>query len=855
MMRHYMTVKEQHKDCILLYRLGDFYEMFFDDALLASKVLDITLTSRDCGLPERAPMCGVPFHSVNGYIQRLIEGGYHVAICEQLSDPSQSKGLVEREVVRIITPGTVIENDMLEDRRNNFLLSLYLAENRVGLAYVDVSTGDLSCALCEKSRRAVEEEISRIRPSEIIFCASDAPYFAAEIALPVPPVVRPDEDFDRKKALSAIRRRLTAGEIKPAALSASAEAAGGLFAYLDLTQKNALSHINSLKVYTREEHLQLDPAARRNLELTENLQTRRKRGSLLGLMDRTVTSMGGRELRHWIEEPLGEIAGIQRRQDGVEELFRDYILLQAIREELSPILDIERLIGKIAYQAVNARDLLALKASIAQLPRLKTLLQNANCEILRGRMEQIDGMRDLHDLLERSIATEPPLTIREGGIIRDGYDAELDETRAQAGGGKDWLLKLEEAERQSTGIKSLKIGYNRVFGYFIEVTKANSATVPYRYVRKQTLANAERYTTEELQKYEENILSAQDRSVKREYALFCEIRDRLAAQIPRFQQSADAVKTIDVLQSLALLAAENGYARPEMHPGFALEIIAGRHPVVEGLSKEPFVPNDTLMDDEGRLLIITGPNMAGKSTYMRQVALIALMAHMGSFVPAQGAKIPLLDRIFTRVGASDDLSTGQSTFMVEMNEMAQILAGATRRSLLVLDEIGRGTSTFDGLSIAWAAVEHIASQSQLGAKTLFATHYHELSELEGRLPGVINYSIAVREHGEEVIFLRKIQRGGADHSFGVQVASMAGLPQSLVARAREIMAKLEVNDMAQQISQNILSGKKKPESQVGLLEYSALSFAKELAEIDVNAMTPVQALNVLYTLREKARAL
>ena len=856
MMQHYMTMKEQYKDCLLFYRLGDFYEMFFDDALLASKELEITLTSRDCGLQERAPMCGVPYHAVNSYVQRLIEKGHNVAICEQMTDPALSKGLVEREVVRIITPGTVIEDGMLEEKRNNYLLAMYLEEQRVGYAYADVSTGELLCAQSQKEERLILGELARIEPREILLCASDAPFFN-KLKLPCTPVIRPDEDFDQQHGLQSLRKRLKDKPRNLGKLGPALCAVDGLLIYLDLTQKNALRHINSLKVYRRETHLLLDSIARRNLELTENLQTRKKVGSLLGLMDKTKTSMGGRLLRLWIEEPLCDREEIGRRQDAVAELLADELRLGELRELLSNVQDIERLLGRIAYGSANARDLLALRNSIGVVPALRACLSEMEAPYLAELFSQLDTLSDLQQLLQSALAEDPPLTVREGGIIKEGYSAELDELRSQAGGGREWLNRIEEAEREATGIKNLKIGYNKVFGYYIEVTKSFLSQVPYRYVRRQTLANCERYTTEELKRQEESILTAQDRSMKLEYNLFCEIRLQLCDHIRRFQQTASSIKTIDALQSLAQLALENRYCRPELHEGFSLTIHEGRHPVVEALSGDPFVPNDTFMDENGRLLIITGPNMAGKSTYMRQVALITLMAHVGSFVPAASARIPLCDQIFTRVGASDDLAAGQSTFMVEMNEMAQILAGATKRSLLILDEIGRGTSTFDGLAIAWACAEFIANNKRLGAKTLFATHYHELSELEGRLEGAVNYSIAVKEHGEEIIFLRKIQRGGADHSFGVQVASLAGLPAPLIARAREIMSKLEVNDVTNQISQNILEGKKRKNAaeQVNILEYGALDFAQEIAALDVNAMTPMDALNKLYTLREKARNL
>ena len=856
MMQHYLNTKEQYKDCILMYRLGDFYEMFFDDAVTVSKELELTLTGRDCGLAERAPMCGVPYHAVDTYVARLVEKGYNVAICEQMEDPALAKGLVERAVTRVITPGTVIESTMLEEKKNNYLLSVYFGQNekKAGIAYADVSTGELYVMELPQRRTQLMEELARIAPTEVLVSAEDA-LELVRIGWNQRATVRTAETYDRTAATAQIKKHTgsSLSALGLAKLELAVCAAGALLMYLEETQKNALAHVNTVHIYNRGEHLLLDPVARRNLELTETMRGRGKKGTLLWLLDRTATAMGGRLLRAWIEEPLTQKDKIERRLDAVDELMHNFLLTQEVRSALEPIYDIERLVTRISYGSVNARDALALGNSLKMIPKVKEFLADYRSVALCDINNRLDPMEDVCELLERAIDPEAPLPIREGGIIRKGYNQELDELRSASTNGKEWINKIEQKEREETGIKNLRVGYNKVFGYYIEVTRSQLTMVPYRYQRKQTLAGSERFITDELKQVEETILGAQDKSVRLEYQLFCEIREQLMGQIARFQATANAVKELDALQSLAVVANENGYCRPEIHEGYDLTIRDGRHPVVEATSKELFVPNDTELTDAGRMMIITGPNMAGKSTYMRQVALITLMAHMGSFVPASSASIPLCDRIFTRVGASDDLAAGQSTFMVEMSEMASILANATERSLLVLDEIGRGTSTFDGLSIAWATAEYICSKKRIGAKTLFATHYHELSELEGRLEGVVNYQISVKEHGDEIIFLRKIQKGGADSSFGVQVAAMAGLPQPVISRAHEIMAKLEVNNVNQTtIGQNILGGKKK-DKQLSLMEYNAVGFAQEVAQIDMDSMSPRDAINLLYVLREKAR--
>ena len=854
MMQHYLATKEQYKDCILMYRLGDFYEMFFDDAVTVSKALELTLTGRDCGLEERAPMCGVPYHAVDNYIGKLVEKGFRVAICEQMEDPALAKGLVERAVTRVITPGTVIETNILEEKKNNYLLALSLDADgkKAGLAYADVSTGEMF--VLELPVPQLGEELTRIAPTEVLVRAQDrASLESASGSLCA--TIRPAEDFDKKGAAALLRKHMhkSLTQLGLTRMENAVCASGALLLYLEETQKNALAHLNSVRLYNRGEHLLLDPTARSNLELTETMRGRGKRGTLLWLLDRTQTAMGGRLLRAWIEEPLTQKEQIERRLDAVEEMMRAFLTTQELIEALSPIYDIERLVTKLSYLSFNARDAQSLCQSLQMIPKIRKLLEGYTCAALSDIRDRLDPMTDMCGLLERAIAENPPIPIREGGIIRDGYSSELDALRSAASGGRDWLSQIESTERESTGIKNLKVGFNKVFGYYIEVPRSQAELAPLRYERRQTLANCERFTTKELKRIEETVLGAQEKSVNLEYQLFCEVRDRLSEQIVRFQETAAAVKELDALQSLATVASERGYCRPEMHEGFSLTIREGRHPVVEATSRDLFVPNDTELDEDARMMIITGPNMAGKSTYMRQVALIVLLAHMGSFVPAAQAKIPLCDRIFTRVGASDDLAAGQSTFMVEMSEMASILRFATPRSLLILDEIGRGTSTFDGLSIAWATAEYILKEKRLGCKTLFATHYHELSELEGRLAGVVNYQVTVRERGDEVLFLRKIQRGGADSSFGVQVAAMAGLPQALISRAREIMAKLEVNNVnGQTIGKNILGGEKE-DKQISLMEYGAVDFAQEVANLDMDSLSPREALNLLYVLREKAR--
>lgn len=860
MMQQYMEVKSKYKDCILFYRLGDFYEMFFDDALTASRELELTLTGRDCGLSERAPMCGVPYHAVETYLDRLIEKGYKVAICEQMEDPALAKGLVQRDVIRVVTPGTVIESGMLDERSNNFLLSVCFSGEKAGLAFADVSTGEFFVHQVEDAGRTLADEVTRISPVEII--ASDLIRLREYVNRDdLSMSERPGTTFQYQNASETLCKHFHLQDLSPLGLTdeyrLAAQAAGALMRYLDETQKNALEHITELRIYQGGDTMLLDRNTRRNLELTESLRSRTKKGSLLWLMDKTSTAMGGRLLRSWIEQPLVNREEILRRLDAVEEFTSQHVLTMTLSEELQGVYDVERLLSKVSYKSLNARDCLSLCASLKKVPDIRNLLSGAQSQGVQAVYALLDPLEDLTGLLERAIHPDAPPVISEGGIIRDGYSAILDEYRSAATNGKQWIIDLEAKEREATGIKNLRIQYNRVFGYYIEVTKSYYDMVPMRYQRRQTLANSERYITPELREIEQKIVGAQEQSVRLELQLFTEIREKIAGEIVRIQHTAQGLKTLDAMLSLAKVAVSNHYVRPEITQDGSLEIVEGRHPVVEQTMQEGgFVPNDAVMDqDQARMLIITGPNMAGKSTYMRQVALITLMAHLGSFVPAKSAKIPIVDRIFTRVGASDDLASGQSTFMVEMSETAYILRNATRHSLIILDEIGRGTSTFDGLAIAWAVVEYLCDPARVGAKTLFATHYHELSELEGHVEGVQNYCISVKEHGEDVIFLRKIVRGGADKSFGIHVARLAGVPHPVLVRAHEIQARLEVSDV-NKIGQNILEeGTSRENEQVSLFDVGKTEIINELQNLDVMALTPIDAMNKLFLLREKARKL
>lgn len=859
MMQQYLDIKAKHKDCILFFRLGDFYEMFYEDATLASKELELTLTGKDCGLSERAPMCGVPFHAATTYITRLIDKGYKVAICEQLTDPALSKGLVERDVIRIITPGTVVDPAMLDEKSASYVLCVAFSGKAASLAYADVSTGELVAHLLADAERTLRDELMRIRPHEIVVNNIEqlTPYLSESVSCSA----LPDSAFQKKNAEQAIFEHF--GVMSLASLGLEdrdkrAIAAGALLRYLNDTQKNALCHITQLTVYQGADTMFLDRMTRRNLELTESLRSGERRGSLLWLLDKTHTAMGARLLRSWVESPMLSRERIQARLDAVEAFKNDFMTAGELSQALEDVADMERLLGKISYNSLTARDCLALNRSLRSVAPIKELLSRFSAAPIQALTHTLTPLDTLCGLLERAISPDAPLTLGEGGVIREGYSSELDEYRDAATSGKQWILDMEASERQETGIKNLKIQYNRVFGFYIEVTKSNLGMVPLRYTRRQTLANCERFVTPELQEIERRVTGAQQMALALESTLFAGVREAIAREIGAIQQNALALKTADALLSLAQVARENGYVKPNLNENGTLRIVEGRHPIVERtVTDAPFVPNDVNLDtDENRMLIITGPNMAGKSTYMRQVALISIMAHIGSFVPAAEAEISLLDRIFTRIGASDDLAGGQSTFMVEMSETAGILRSATAKSLIILDEIGRGTSTFDGLAIAWAVVEYLLDRKKVGAKTLFATHYHELSELEGRFQGVKNYCISVMEHGEDVIFLRKIMPGGADKSYGVHVARLAGIPAPVVARAHEIQARLEVSDINQEsISSNILEKKKKQDKQTDLFHLPQDDLLEELQNLDVLSITPMDALNILFRLREKARRL
>jgi DNA mismatch repair protein MutS len=861
MMSQYLQLKEKYGDCLLFFRLGDFYEMFFEDALTASRELEIVLTGRDCGLEERAPMCGVPYHSVDSYIVRLIEKGYKVALCEQLTDPALSKGLVERDVVRIYTAGTVIEESMLDERANNYIVSLYYFDGGIGLACCDVSTGSFAVSefQAEDGTQSLIDELVRISPNEII--ANDSLFLQDALARRIQAMYRiscqDGRNFDPAKAQDRLLRHFrvaTLASFGCEKMGLAIPAAGALMTYLEETQKNALAHIRKITVLRRSLYMALDAATRRNLELTKPLHFEgSKKSTLLYLLDNTCTAMGARLLRAWIEQPLQNIDEINMRHDAVGELLLNIQSREALRSALDSIYDIERLCSRIAYGTVNARDCVALRVSLSKLPQIIELTGSMQSAAYLRIAARLDAMEDIRALLDDAVIDEPPIGVKDGGIIKPGYDGEVDALREASSNGKSWIARMEADERAVTGIKNLKIGYNRVFGYYIDVTKSYQHLVPYNYQRKQTLANSERYVTPELKELEETITGAEEKLIQLEYELFVKIREALVACIERLQNDAALVAELDVYCSLAKAAFDHDYCRPKMTANGGINIADGRHPIVESAIRDGFVPNNTQLDQkDNRLLILTGPNMAGKSTYLRQVALIVLMAHIGSFVPAKKASICVVDRIFTRIGASDNLASGQSTFMVEMSEVAGILNNATARSLLILDEIGRGTSTFDGLSIAWAVLEYIADPARCGAKALFATHYHELTELEGRLSGIKNYRISVKEVGEDIIFLRRIVRGGADKSFGVQVARLAGLPADVIARAKELLAQLEAADINRDIMNCIKE--QADEQQLTLFgSPKADDIMETLRSLDVNALTPMEAMNALYDLHMRAK--
>ena len=856
MMQQYLAAKEQNPDTLLFFRVGDFYEMFFEDAKIAARELELTLTGKDCGLEERAPMAGVPHHAVDSYVSRLIQKGYRVAICEQMEDPALAKGLVQRDVVRIITPGTLTDPGVIGERKNNFLCAVSLSGRQAGFAWCDVSTGEFYVQQGKNDPDTLRSFLSAIRPGEILTNDPDA---LAGLA-PVPPLSYAPSAWQASAARDQLLKHFKVHSLTAlglgSGLSAAAGAAGALMRYLNETQKNALEHLTGIRILEGSDVMPLDDATRRNLELTESIRGKSVRGTLLWVLDRTVTAMGGRQLRAWVERPLINRERIEKRLAAVATLLGSPIARASLAEELKNVYDMERLLGKVCYHSLNARDCLSLCRSLKEAPSVLTLLDTLEENTLKEVSALIDPCPELCGLLERAIDPEAPLVITEGGIIREGYNERLDELRRFSTDGRQMLQDMEKRERERTGIKNLKILYNKVFGYYIEVTKSNYSLVPSDYQRRQTLTNAERFTTDELRALESRLTGAGEEALKLENELFDQVRQEISGHMQRLQRTARGFKTLDALLSLAEAAAENHYVRPEITDDGTMEIRDGRHPVVEKMMPDDaFVPNDTLMDGGARRMhIITGPNMAGKSTYMRQVALITLLAHIGSFVPASKARIPLTDCVYTRVGASDDLAGGQSTFMVEMSEMAYILRNATARSLVILDEIGRGTSTFDGLSIAWAAVEYLADKSKSGARTLFATHYHELSELEGHLDGVVNFCVAVKEMGEEVLFLRKIRPGGADKSFGIYVARLAGVPRAVVARAQQIEARLEVShEEENSIGQNILTaGKKIQRQQMDLMGFSQAEFIEEVRSLDVLAMTPMEALNRLFVLREKA---
>ena len=893
MMQHYLKTKEEYSDCILFYRLGDFYEMFFDDAITVSRELEITLTGKDCGQAERAPMAGIPFHAAENYIARLISKGYKVAICEQMEDPKLAKGMVKREVVRVVTPGTVIESNLLEEKKNNYIMSIYKTGIYYGLGICDVSTGDFyATQICENNNFSkLLDEISRYSPSEIIvnkmMFETKSEISKIKDRFKVYVSLEKEENFsDENELLLSMYNVISSSKIKNIQLKEEKEvkevkeekeektddfqiktkqqiqeidnknlivpAINALITYLTETQKTNLDHINTIKIYSITQYMSLDINARRNLELTEKMRDKSKKGTLLWVLDKTCTSMGGRLLRRWINDPLIDVNEINKRLDSVNELKNSVVLKGDIIDSLKKVYDIERLAGKISYGNANGRDLISLKNSVKQLPEIKQILSKTESGLLHELYEELDVLQDIYELIEKSIVEEPPISVKEGGIIKLGYDPEIDVLKKATTEGKTWIVQLEAREREKTGIKGLKVGFNKVFGYFIEVTKSNLSMVPETYIRKQTLTNAERYVTEELKNLENQILGAEEKVVNLEYNAFVHVRDEIESQVQRLQKTSNIVATLDVLTSFAIVAEDMNYVKPVVDNDGIIDIKDGRHPVIEKISQSgEFVPNDTYLDkNDNRLAIITGPNMAGKSTYMRQVALITLMAQIGSYVPASSARIGVVDKIFTRVGASDDLSMGQSTFMVEMMEVATILKEATSNSLVILDEIGRGTSTYDGLSIAWAVAEHIADKSLCGAKTLFATHYHELTELEEKIDGVKNYSIAVKEKGEDIIFLRKIVNGGTDESYGVHVARLAGVPQNVTKKANEILHSLErrniLNNKAiEKESKKVVSG------QVDMFNFKLAEVASEFDKIDVNQLTPIDALNTIVKMKEK----
>ncbi|EOU1570073.1 DNA mismatch repair protein MutS [Clostridium perfringens] len=904
MMRQYFEIKENYKDCILFFRLGDFYEMFFEDAETAARELELVLTGRDCGLEKRAPMCGIPFHASNSYIGRLVAKGYKVAICEQVEDPKVAKGIVKRDVIKVITPGTYTDSSFVEETKNNYIMTIYadLERNRCSLAITDISTGDFLATEGELEKGVILDEISKFNPKEIILLDSLDQELIKDITLTTPALIsrKPIEYFEEKFE-EVLNNQF--GEKSNSLSLMIKKSSNALVKYILDTQKISLTNINDIEVYSLVDFMTIDLSSRRNLELTENLREKSKKGSLLWVLDKTETSMGSRMLRRWIEEPLVNKEKITLRLNAVEELFNDLSLNDSLKQALHDIYDIERILGKISNKNANAKDLIALKTSIGKIPNVKGIIENCTSSLLRNYHHNLDDLRDIYDLLEKSIKEDPSLTLKDGDLIKDGFNSEIDELRLAKTNGKDWISSLENREREFTGIKSLKVGFNKVFGYYIEISKANYSSIPEgRYIRKQTLANAERFITPELKEIEEKLLGASEKLCSLEYDIFLDIRNEVENHIDRLKTTAKIIAELDCISNLAFVALENDFIKPEINEDGETKIENGRHPVVEKvIPKGEFIPNDTIINkDDNQLLIITGPNMAGKSTYMRQVAIITLMCQIGSFVPASKANISVVDKIFTRIGASDDLAGGKSTFMVEMWEVSNILKNATENSLVLLDEVGRGTSTYDGLSIAWSVIEYICKNKNLRCKTLFATHYHELTKLEGEIHGVRNYSVAVKEVDNNIIFLRKIIEGGADQSYGIEVAKLAGIPDEVINRAKEILEKLEMEsskdnlDLALkevnvskedieeasikasyevketlveedkiEIKEEVISKSsdaethKKEDNQIQL-DFSAIgkdNLIKELSEVDILSLNPMEAMNRLYALVKEAKNL
>lgn len=856
MMTQYLKTKEEYEDCILFYRLGDFYEMFFDDAIKASKELEITLTGKDCGLSERAPMCGVPFHSASVYIAKLIEKGYKVAICEQVEDPKTAKGIVKREVIRVVTPGTVVDEELLDEKNNNYLAVIYSQRDKYGFAVSDISTGEIYTTEISGADEALNE-IARYEPKEILLNSDAAEKLSAQVELRfhITPDECTDDFFENSEFEKNILQQFGKNSLLEIALDTkpyAVRAVGAMIAYLEHTQKTSLTYLNTINTYEVNQYMDIDVNTRRNLEITETMRDKVKRGSLLWVLDNTETSMGARLLKQWIEKPLINPIEINKRLYSVKELTENIMLRDDLSAVLSGTYDISRIISRISLGTVTPKDLIALKMTLLQLPELEYTLSNVKSPMLGDMRKNFDLLEDVCDLLERAINDEPPALLRDGNVIKEGFNEEIDNLRIAMRDGKKWLAALENEERESTGISKLKVGYNKVFGYYIEITKSAIKDVPDYYIRKQTLANCERYITPKLKEIENTILGASEKIVTLESYVFEQVRTSVSEEIERLKNAAHIIATTDVLLSLAQTAYKNNFTMPEISDNGKIEITDGRHPVVEKMSKNSmFVPNDTLLNnDDDRMIIITGPNMAGKSTYMRQVALITLMAQIGSFVPAKSAKIGIVDKIFTRVGASDDISSGQSTFMLEMTEVSHILKNATSKSLIILDEIGRGTSTFDGLSIAWAVVEYIQNKHKIGAKTLFATHYHELTELEEELDGVKNYRIAVKKRGDDITFLRKIVRGGADDSYGIEVAALAGVPKEVINGAKKILKKIENDEI---VVEHTAKKHEDATNQIGFGDGIANEIADELKNMDVTTYTPIEAMNKLYELANRAK--